>query len=172
MRPSFQELPSWLSRLPAVPQTPPRAFVPPEHGLLRRVLANSRLSVHVALLAVVLGVAAAAAAGSVRAKHTAQSRAEMSSFAARKIAELRAFETLRTLGARKRGATLAAGGSLIDDVPGYFDVVEGTEGRRFQRRWVIEAEPSGRRRLAVRVLPLTRHAGDTSLDLEATLAAH
>jgi len=171
MRPSFQELPAWLSRVPAVPPTPPRAAVPPEQGLLRRALASSRLSVHVAVLAIVLGVAAAAAAGSVRAEQVAESRAEMSAFAARKVAELRAFETLRAPGARTRGTPLVAGGSVTDDVPGYFDVVDGTEGRRFQRRWLIEGDASGRRRIAVRVLPLTREAGDTSLDLEATLAA-
>src|SRR3712207_2258952 len=171
MRPSFHELPSWLSRLPTVPQTPPRGFVPPEQGLLRRTLTSSRLSLHVALLAVALGVAAAVAAGSVRAQHTAQSRAEMSAFAQRKVAELRAFETLRAPGAKQRGTPLVAGGSLLDDVPGYFDMVDGTEGRRFRRRWAIEPDPSGRRRIAVRVLPLTREAGDTSLDLEASLAA-
>ena len=171
MRPSFQELPSWLSRLPAVPPTPPRAFVPPEQGLLRRTLASSRLSMHVAVLAVALGVAAAVAAGSVRAQDAAVSRAEMSAFAQRKVAELRAFETLRSPGARQRGTPLVAGGSLTDDVPGFYDVVDGTEGRRFQRRWVVAAEGSGGRRIAVRVLPLTREAGETPLDLEAALAA-
>ena len=171
MRPSFHELPSWLSRLPAVPQTPPRALVRPDQSLLRRALAGPRLSLQVALLAVAVGVIAAVAAGSVRAQQTAESRAEMSAFAQRKVAELRAFETLRAPGSRTRGAALAAGGSLIDDVPGYFDVVDGTDGRRFQRRWMVEPDRRGGRRVAVRILPLTREAGDLSLDLQATLAA-
>ena len=169
MRPSFQELPSWLSAVSEVPRTPVRAHAPPlEPGLFRRTLGNSRLSLHVGLLAVALGLAAAVAAGSVRARYTAESRAEMSAFAQRKLAELRAFETLRAAG-KKRAMALAVGGSLVDDVPGYFDVVDGTDGRRFQRRWVVEADRSGTRRIAVRVLPMTPGAGEATLDLASTL---
>ena len=154
MRPSFEALPSWLSRLPDIPPTPVRAYRPPEQGLLRRVLTNRRLPLHVALIAVGLGVGAAVAAGSVRAVHVAETRDEMSAFAERKVAELRAYGTLRSARRPIPGPSpLAAGGSLTRDVPGYFDVVEGTHGRRFLRRWDIDAAPTGSRRIVVRVTP-------------------
>jgi hypothetical protein len=172
MRPSYEALPSWLSRLPEVPPTPVRPGRPPDESVLRRALANPRLPLHVAILAIGLGIAAAAAAGSVRAQHTAESHAEMSAFATRKIAELRAFSTLRPAQAKGSTSPLAVGGSLIDDVPGYSDLVEGTDGRRFRRRWVIDADPTGDRRLVVRVIPTTRAAGRASLDLSTVMPPH
>jgi hypothetical protein len=165
MRPSYEALPSWLSRLPEVPPTPVRAYRPPEESALRRALANPRLPLHVALLAVVLGVGAAVAAGSVRVVYTAQSRDEMSAFAGRKAAELRAFGTLRPLAARGAGSAIAAGGSLTTDVAGYFDVVEGSDGRRFHRRWDIDSAPTGSRRIVVRILPINSEAGREHLDV-------
>ena len=165
MRPSFEALPSWLSRLPEVPPTPLRAGRPPEEGLLHRLLRNPRLPLHVALLAVGLGIGAAVAAGSVRSRYAAESHAEMSAFGARKLAELRAFGMLRTVKVR----ALTAGGSLTDDVPGFFDDVEGTDGRRFRRRWAIEAGPAGDRRIFVRVIPSTREAGRDSLDVSTVV---
>jgi hypothetical protein len=171
MRPSFDALPTWLSRLPEVPPTPVRANVPLEDGLLRRVLRSSRLPIHVAILAVVLGIAAATAAGSVRAREAAETRAEMSAFGQRKLAELTTFTALRA--ARSRQVTpLPIGGSLLEDVPGYSDVVEGTTGRRFRRRWVIEAARGSDRRVRVRVIPETREAGRDSLDVTSTVGAH
>jgi hypothetical protein len=171
MRPSFEALPSWLSRLPEVPPTPVRANVPQEDGLLRRALRSSRLPTHVAFLAVVLGVAAAAAAGSVRTRDAEESHAEMSAFAQRKVAELTTFTALRASRSKQAVAPLPLGGSLVDDVPGYSDVVEGTDGRRFRRRWLIEAGNGGERRVAVRIIPQTREAGRDSLDVTSTLAA-
>jgi hypothetical protein len=169
MRPSFEALPSWLSRVPAVPPTPVRSYVPPDESLLQRTLRNARLPVHVAVLAIGVGVVAAIAAGSVRVKYTAESRAEMSAFATRKVAELRAFGTLRALPSRHAGLPLPLGGSLTDDVPGYYDVVDGTDGRRFHRRWAIDVNPAGQRRIVVRVIPATREAGRSSLDLTTVL---
>ena len=171
MRPSFDALPAWLSDLPEVPPTPVRANIPLEDGLLRRVLRSSRLPVHVAILAVVLGVAAAVAAGSVRAREVAESRAEMSAFAQRKVSELTMFTALRAARS-KHVVPLPIGGSLIDDLPGYSDLVEGTDGRRFRRRWVIEAGRGSGRRVRVRVIPQTREAGRDSLDVTSTVAAH
>jgi hypothetical protein len=141
--------------------------VPPRCGVVRRALRNPRLPLHVAVIAIILGIGAAAAAGSVRARDTAASRAEMSAVAAGKVAELRAFTTLWSPRSRKVHSPLAPGGSLTDDVPGYFDLVDGTEGRRFRRRWAIEADPGGQRRIAVRVIPTTPDAGPASLDLRA-----
>jgi hypothetical protein len=171
MRPSFEALPPWLSRLPEVPPTPVRASVPPEDGLLRRVLRSSRLPLHVAVLAICLGVAAAAAAGSVRARDAAESHAEMSAYAQRKVAELTTFTALRATRSKQGAAPLPIGGSLTDDRPGYSDVVEGTEGRRFRRRWVIEAGRGSDRRVRVRIIPQTREAGRDSLDVTATVGA-
>jgi hypothetical protein len=169
-RPSFEALPSWLSRLPEIPPTPIRASRPPEEGLLRRALANPRLPLHVVILAIVLGIGAAAAAGSARTRHTSQSQAEMSAFAERKVAELRAFVTLRALPADGPTSPLAAGGSLSADVPGYYDEVEGSAGRRFRRRWAIEVGQGGHRRIAVRIVPTTRAAGNDSLDVSTVMA--
>jgi hypothetical protein len=171
MRPSFEALPSWLSELSEVPPTPVRANVPPEDGLLRRVLRSSRLPVHVAVLAICLGVAAAAAAGSVRARDAAQSQEQMSAFAQRKVTELTTYTALRATRSNQRAAPLPIGGSLTDDLPGYSDLVEGTEGRRFRRRWVIEAGRGSDRRVRVRVIPQTREAGRDSLDAAATVGA-
>jgi hypothetical protein len=169
MRPSYEALPSWLSRLEEVSPTPVRACRPPEESVLQRALANPRLPLHIVILAVGLGVGAAVAAGSVRAKHTAESQAEMSAFAGRKVAELRAFGTLRSRPAQEPGSPLAAGGSLTADVPGYFDVVEGAEARRFHRRWAIDSAPTGRRRIAVRIIPVSRDAGRDSLDVTSII---
>jgi hypothetical protein len=170
MRPSYEALPSWLSDLNEVSPTPVRAGRPPdEGGLVRRALRNPRLPLHVAVIAVVLGIGAAAAAGSVRARDTAEARTEMSAVAAGKVAELRAFTTLWSPRSRKVHAPLAPGGSLTDDVPGYFDLVDGTAGRRFRRRWAIEADPGGQRRIAVRVIPTTPDAGPASLDVTAVV---
>jgi hypothetical protein len=165
MRPSFEALPSWLGRLPEVPPTPVRAYRPPEESVLQRALANPRLPLHVGLFAVVLGIGAAVAAGSVRVKHTAMSQAEMSAFAERKAAELRAFGTLRSARTRGPVSPLAPGGSLTADVPGYSDVVEGTDGRRFQRRWDIDAAPTGSRRIMVRIIPASPRAGRDSFEV-------
>ncbi|MFN2565767.1 MAG: hypothetical protein ABR499_12285 [Gemmatimonadaceae bacterium] len=170
MRPSYEALPSWLSRLPEVPPTPVMASRPPEDGVFRRALGHHRLRLPGVLFAVALGIGAAVAAGSVRAKHTAESRAEMSAFATRKVAELSAFGTLRSAPARALGSPLAPGGSVTDDVPGYSDVVEGTEGRRFRRRWAVDVDPSGHKRVTVRVIPATREAGRAPLDLTTVLA--
>jgi hypothetical protein len=171
MRPSYEVLPPWLSDLNEVSPTPVRAGRPPDDGgVLRRALRNPRLPLHVAVIAVVLGIGAAVAAGSVRARDTAASRAEMSAVATRKVAELRVFTTLWSPQSRKVHSPLTPGGSLTDDVPGYFDLVDGTEGRRFRRRWAIGAEPGGQRRIAVRVMPTTPEAGPASLDLTAVLS--
>jgi hypothetical protein len=171
-RPSLEALPPWLARLPEIQSTPVRPGRPPDEGLLRRTLANRRLPLHVAILAMVLGVAAAVAAGAVRARHTAESHAEMSSLAARKAAELRAFGMLRPVRPKGDDASpLAIGGSLTDDVVGYSDVVEGTDGRRFRRRWAIERDAAGARRIVIRMIPMTRAAGDASFDL-VTVMAH
>jgi hypothetical protein len=172
MRPSFDALPPWLSGLSEVPPTPVRAGVPQEEGLLQRTLRSSRLPLHVALLAIVFGVIAATAAGSVRARDAAASHAEMSAFAQRKVSELTTFTTLRAPRSKHLVTPLPIGGSLIDDVPGYSDVVEGTEGRRFRRRWVIEEGRGGDRKVSVRIIPQTRAAGRDSLDVTGTLAAH
>ena len=165
MRPSYEALPSWLSRLPEVAPTPVRPCPPPDESVLQRALANPRTPLHVVILAVMLGVGAAVAAGTVRVEHNAESRAEMSAFAERKAAELRAFGTLRSVPARSSSSPLALGGSLTADVPGYFDEVEGTKGRRFRRRWSIDTAPAGARRLVVRVLPGTGDAEHARLDL-------
>jgi hypothetical protein len=168
-RPSFEALPSWLARMPEISPTPVRACRPPDQNLLQRALANPRLPLHVVVLAVGLGIAAAVAAGSVRAKHTAESHAEMSAFATRKVAELRAFGTLRSQ-TQTAVSPLTAGGSLADDMAGYSDFVEGTEGRRFRRRWAIERAPAGDWQVVVRVIPATRAAGRASLDITTVMA--
>lgn len=170
MRPSYEALPSWLARLPEIPPTPVRAGRPPDENLLQRALANPRLPVHVVVLAVGLGIAAAVAAGSIRANHSAESRAEMSAFATRKVAELHAFSTLRSAQTRAAASPLARGGSLADDIPGYSDVVEGTGGRRFRRRWAIERDRAGDWQVVVRVIPATRAAGRASLDFTTVMA--
>jgi hypothetical protein len=167
MRPSYEALPTWLSRLPTMAPTPVRPRQPPEEGVLRRALGNPRLPLHVVIFAVCLGVGAAVAVRAVRVEHHAESRAQMSAFAERKIAELRAFGTLRS-GSIAR-APLAAGGSLVADVPGFFDAVEGTDGRRFQRRWKVDSAPTGSRRIVVRMLPVSREAGEAHLDTTAII---
>ena len=167
MRPSYEALPTWLSRVPDVLPAPVRAGRPREESLLRRALRNPLLPLHVALFAVGLGIGAAVAAGSVRARHDAESRAEMAAFAERKIAELRAVGMLRTVKAR----ALSAGGSITEDVAGYFDDVEGTDGRRFRRRWAVEPVTGPQRRILVRLIPATRAAGRDSLDL-STVVTH
>jgi hypothetical protein len=169
MRPSFEALPSWLGRLPEVPPTPIRADrLPEQESVLQRALANQRLPLHVGVFAIILGIGAAVAAGSVRGKHTAVSQAEMSAFAERKAAELQAFGTLRST--RTRAASpLAPGGSLTADVAGYSDVVNGTDGRRFRRRWDIDAAPTGSRRIMVRIIPASPRAGRDSFDVTAVI---
>jgi hypothetical protein len=93
----------------------------------------------------------------------------MSAFAERKAAELRSFATLRSARTRAVGSPVAAGGSLTANVPGYFDVVEGTGGRRFYRRWDIDAAPTGSRRVAVRIVPASPRAGRDSLDVTSII---
>jgi hypothetical protein len=166
MRPSYEALPSWLSRLPTVAPTPVQASRPPEQTVLQRALANPRLPAHIGLLAVGLGIGAAVAAGSVRAEQAAESRAEMSAFAERKAAELRSFATLRSARTQAAaGSPLAPGGSLTTNLPGYFDLVDGTDGRRFYRRWDVDAAPTGSRRIVVRIIPASPRAGRDSLDV-------
>jgi hypothetical protein len=167
-RASIEVLPSWLGRLTEVLPTPIRAYKPLEQSVLQRALANSRTPLHVGLVAIALGVGAAMAAGTVRTKHTAQSYAQMSAFAESKAAELRAFSALRSN--RRAAATqLAPGGSLTASVAGYSDVVEGTDGRRFYRRWDIDAAPTGSRRIVVRVVPASPRAGRDSLEVTAII---
>jgi hypothetical protein len=170
MRPSYEALPSWLSRVSDVPPTPVRACRPPDESVLRRALANPRLPLHIVVFAVTLGIGAAVASGSVRAQHTAEARAEMSAFAERKVAELRAFGTLRSVPKHAPSSPVAAGGSLTADVPGYVDDVEGTKGRRFHRRWSIDTARAGAQRIVVRVMPATGAAGRAALDLTTVLA--
>jgi hypothetical protein len=169
MRPSYEALPTWLGRLPEVAPTPVRADRPPDESVLERALSNPRLPLHIALLAVLFGVGAAAAAGSVRVRHASEAHAEMSAFAERKAAELRTFSTLRPSRTREAASPLAAGGSLTMNVPGYADSVEGTKGRRFYRRWDIDAAPTGSRRIVVRVIPATPLAGRDSLDVTSII---
>jgi hypothetical protein len=90
---------------------------------------------------------------------------QMSAFAERKVAELHAYGTLRSRPANAAASPLAAGGSLTTDVPGYFDVVEGTGGRRFHRRWDIDSAPTGSRRIVVRIVPASPEAGREHLDV-------
>jgi hypothetical protein len=169
VRPSYEALPTWLSRLPAIAPTPVRACRPPDESVLQRALANPRLPLHVGLLAIVLGIGAAVAAGSVRAAHTAESHAEMSAFAQRKLAELRSFGTLRSARTRTVGSPLAAGGSLTTNVAGYSDVVEGTDQRRFYRRWNVDAAPTGSRRITLRIIPASPRAGRDSLEVTSII---
>ena len=168
MRPSYEALPSWLGRLSEVSPTPVRAYRPSETGVLQRALANPRLPLHIALIAVGLGIGAAVAARSVRAEYVAESHAEMSAFAERKAAELRSFATLRSARTRA-GSPVAAGGSLAANMPGYFDIVEGTGGRRFYRRWDVDAAPTGSRRIAIRIIPASPLAGRDSLELTSII---
>jgi hypothetical protein len=159
-----------LGGLPEVPPTPIRAYRVPDETLLERALYNPRLPLHIGLVAIALGVGAAIAAGSMRAKDFATSRAEMAAYAEGKVAELQAFGVLRS--ARTRATTvspLAPGGSLTADVPGYSDLVEGTDGRRFYRRWDIDAAPTGSRRIMVRVIPASPLAGRDSLDISTII---
>jgi hypothetical protein len=168
-RASTEVLPSWLGGLPEVPPTPVRAYRPPDESVLQRALANPRTPLHIGLVAIALGVGAAMAAGAMRATNAATSHAEMSAFAESKAAELRAFSALRASPTRHGAMQLAPGGSLTTSVPGYSDVVEGTDGRRFYRRWDIDAAPTGSRRIIVRVVPASPRAGRDSLDVTAIL---
>jgi hypothetical protein len=168
-RPSFEALPSWLSEIADVSPTPVIAHRPPDESALQRALANPRLPLHIGVLAVVLGIGAAVAAGSARSKHAGASRAEMSAVAERKAAELRTPTTLLTDGPRSAAWPLLPGGSLTSNLPGYSDVVAGTEGRRFFRRWDIDAAPTGSRRIVVRVIPASPLAGRDSLDVTTIL---
>ena len=169
MRPSYEALPSWLGTVAEVPPTPIRAYRVPQESALERALANPRLPVHIGLVAVALGVGAAIAAGSVRTRHVETSHAEMSAFAERKVAELRAFGVLTSARTQRTLSPLAAGGSLTASVPGYSDVVEGTDGRRFYRRWDIDAAPTGSRRIVVRIIPASPRAGRDSLDVTSII---
>ena len=164
MRPSYESLPTWLGRVPKLAPTPVRPHRLPTEGVLTRTLRNPRLPLHVAVLAVGLGIGAAVAAGSVRARHAAESRAEMSALATRKAVELRAFGMLSGAASRRKASPLAAGGSLTEDVAGYFDVVEGADGRRFRRRWTIDSAPGGQRRIVVQVRPTAPDARSDALD--------
>lgn len=164
MRPSYEALPSWLGGVPQVPPTPLRVYRVPEESALERALANPRLPLHIGLIAVAIGVGAAIASGSFRATQMSPSRAAMSAIAERKVAELRAFGAPRSARTEVAIAPLA-GGSLTADLPGYSDVVEGTDGRRFRRRWDIDAAPTGSRRIVVRIIPVSPWAGRDSVDV-------
>ena len=164
MRPSYEALPSWLGKVPEVPPTPLRVYRVPDESALERALVNPRLPLHIGLMAVALGVGAAVASGTFRTDHVHPTRAAMSVIAERKVAELRAFGAPRAAGTSVAVAPVA-GGSLTADVPGYSDVVEGSDGRRFRRRWDIDAAPTGSRRIVVRVIPITPWAGRDSLDV-------
>jgi hypothetical protein len=164
MRPSFESLPAWLSRVAEIPPPPVRAHRPPDESVLQRALANPRLPLHIGLFAVILGIGAAFAAGSVRGKQP-KSNAEMSALAERKAAELRTFRNLPSPRTRAAASLLAPGGSLTANFPGYSDVVEGTDARRFFRRWDIDSAPTGSRRIVVRIIPASPWAGRDSLDV-------
>lgn len=164
MRPSYEALPSWLGQVPEVPPTPLRVSSVPEESALERALTNPRLPLHIGLVAVFLGVGAAVASGSFRTTYINPSRAAMAAIAERKVAELRGFTPPR-LSRAPVAVIPVAGGSLTADVPGYSDVVEGTDGRRFRRRWDIDAAPTGSRRIVVRIIPVSPWAGRDSLDL-------
>jgi len=165
-RPSFEALPPWLSEISEVSPTPVIAHRPPDETPLQRALRNARLPLHIGMLAIVLGIGAAVAAGSVRSKQPGAPRAEMSAFAERKTAELR---TQRPADPPPAASSLAPGGSLTSNLPGYSDIVAGTDGRRFFRRWDIDAAPTGSRRIMVRVIPASPLAGRESLDVTTIL---
>jgi hypothetical protein len=164
MRPSYEALPSWLGGVPEVPPTPLRVYRVPQESALERALSNPRLPLHIGLVAVALGIGAAMASGSMRTESFATPRAEMSAYAEGKVAELRSFAPLSTRQGHGK-SPLAAGGSLTTDLPGYSDVIEGTDGRRYYRRWDIDAAPTGSRRIKVRIVPATPLAGSESLDV-------
>lgn len=164
MRPSYEALPSWLGRVAEVPPTPLRVHRVPEDNALDRALSNPRLPLHIGLVAVALGIGAAVASGSFRTTHINPARAAMAAIAERKVAELRGFSAPRSPRTQV-AVTPVAGGSLTTDVPGYSDFVEGTDGRRFRRRWDIDAAPTGSRRIVVRVIPASPWAGRDSLDM-------
>ena len=56
---------------------------------------------------------------------------------------------------------LVFGGSLDTNVSGYIDTPE-LDGRRFRRRWLVEAGPGGTRQATVRVEPLDPPAAGRS----------
>jgi prepilin-type N-terminal cleavage/methylation domain-containing protein len=106
--------------------------------------------------------------GGMRWQTTAAARAEMTTLAEGKIEELRSYGMTRSSDPLR--ARVAIGGSLTTDVAGYSDSVDAPAGRRFGRRWEITADIAGARRVVVRVIPLSRAAGDMPLDLTTLLA--
>jgi prepilin-type N-terminal cleavage/methylation domain-containing protein len=91
-------------------------------------------------------------ASSIRNQRLISSRVEMVSIADAKIDELRAIgqsplkDPLR--------AQLAVGGSTSTAVTGYHDTVDDAGGRSYYRRWQIAADPTGARRVTIRVEPV------------------
>lgn len=104
----------------------------------------------------------------IRWQDAAASRAEMTTLAEGKIEELRAYGMARSTDPLR--ARVALGGSLASDVAGYGDTVDGPAGRRFGRRWEVTTDIAGARRVVVRVIPLSRAAGERSLELTTLVA--
>lgn len=108
-----------------------------------------------AIVVFTLGVLGSAGvmASSIRYQRLTSSRIEMVSIADAKIDELRAIGQT-PLGNALR-VQLAVGGSTTSPVSGYNDSVLNAEGRSYARRWQIAADPTGARRVSVRVEPVT-----------------
>jgi hypothetical protein len=93
-------------------------------------------------------------ASSIRQQRLVASRVEMVSIADAKIDELRAIG--RTPLGDPLRSKLAVGGSMTTSVPNYNDVIDNADGRSYRRRWQIAADPTGARRVGIRVEPLVK----------------
>jgi hypothetical protein len=125
----------------------------------RRRLAGARAGFSLAeiiagivVFAVGLLGSAGVMASSIRQQRLTSSRIEMVSIADAKIDELRAIGQT-PLGNPLR-AQLAEGGSTTSSVSGYNDSVLNADGRSYRRRWQIAADPTGARRVTIRVEPV------------------
>jgi prepilin-type N-terminal cleavage/methylation domain-containing protein len=117
----------------------------------RRGFSLAEVMAAIVVFAIGLLGSAGVMASNIRNQRLAVSRAEMVSIADVKIDELRVIGQT-PLGHPLR-AQLAIGGSTTSSVNGYYSVVD-VDGRSYVRRWQIAADPTGARRVAIRVVPV------------------
>lgn len=109
--------------------------------------------VAIVILTVGLLGSAGLMASSVRRQRLTATRGEMAAIADGKIDELRAIG-MTALGTSLR-TQLATGGSTTSSVANYFDTVQSPDGRSYLRRWEIAVDPTGARRVSIRIEPAT-----------------
>jgi type IV pilus assembly protein PilV len=97
------------------------------------------------------------------------SRTEMTTAAENKMEELRVYGATPSTSPFR--LQVAPGGSLTVPIVGYSDSTQGSSGRWYKRRWLVQAGVAGTRQATIRVVPSgAQRAVVKSMDFASLLA--